>query len=256
MNAKVKPVKSKGQMVGLRCSAPSTDGSIFNLEKIREGVIDFGIAQSDWQYHAYNGTSKFKGKKFGNLRSVFSIHAEPFQLIVRLGSNIRRWSDLKGKRVNIGDPGSEHRGTMEELMRAHGTTVKDFAQVTQYTSTGQSKALCECKIDAYGYTVGVPNIGVGIATDNCGAQIIDLNSDVEKGLGAKYPYYAFATIPQGTYKTTDKHVTTFGVVATLVTSAKIDARIVYQVTQSVMNNLSAFRKLHRAFRRLAREKMA
>ncbi len=145
---------------------------------------------------------------------------------------------------------------MEELMRACGTTVKDFAQVTEYTSTSQSKALCDGKIDAYGYTVGVPNIGVGIATDNCGAQIIDLNSDVEKGLVAKYPYYAFATIPQGTYKTTDKHVTTFGVVSTLVTSAKIDARIVYQVTQSVMNNLSASRKLHPAFRRLAKKKMA
>jgi TRAP transporter TAXI family solute receptor len=130
VNTKAKRVTHRGRFVNLRCSAPSTDGSIFNIGKIKEGVLDFGIVQSDWQYHAYRGSSKFRGKKFDNLRAVFSIHPEPFHLIVGLSTKIRRWSDLKGKRVNVGDPGSGHRGTMEALMRAHGISFKDFGRVT------------------------------------------------------------------------------------------------------------------------------
>ena len=157
--------RKSGRKHGIRCSAPSTGGSTYNIGQIRQGELDFGVAQSDWQYHAYNGTSKFKGKKFGKLRAVFSVHPEPFQIIVGKDSGINSWSDLKGKRVNIGNPGSGQRGTMEVLMKAHGISKSYFKVATELTSTEQSKALCDGKIDAYGYTVGVPNAGVSIATD-------------------------------------------------------------------------------------------
>jgi hypothetical protein len=246
--------RKKGRKHGLRCSAPSTAGSTYNIAQISEGELDFGVAQSDWQYHAYNCSSK-KVKCFKKLRSVFSVHPEPFHIIVGKDSGINSWDDLKGKRVNIGNPGSGQRGTMEVLMKAHGTKVSDFAQATELTSTEQSKALCDGKIDAYGYTVGVPNAGVAVATDGCGARIINLNSSVEKELVAKFPYYAFATIPKGTYKTTTSDVTTFGVMATFVTSADTPDRDVYEVVRAVMENIADFRKLHPAFKNLDPKRM-
>jgi TRAP transporter TAXI family solute receptor len=170
-------------------------------------------------------------------------------------SGIKSWADLKGKRVNIGNPGSGQRGTMEVLMGAHGTKTGDFAQATELTSTEQSKALCDGKIDAYGYTVGVPNSGVAVATDGCDARIINLASSVEKGLVNKNPYYAFARIPKGTYKTSSADVTTFGVMATFVTSADTPEQDVYEVVRAVMENLDDFRKLHPAFANLDPKKM-
>jgi TRAP transporter TAXI family solute receptor len=63
---------------GLRCSVESTGGSVYNINTVRAGELEFGVAQSDWQYHAYHGTSKFKEQgKFEDLRSVFSLHPEP-----------------------------------------------------------------------------------------------------------------------------------------------------------------------------------
>ncbi len=241
--------RKKGRKHGIRCSAPSTGGSTYNIGQISQGELDFGVAQSDWQYHAYNCSSK-KVECYKKLRAVFSVHGEPFHIIVGKDSGIKTWADLKGKRVNIGNPGSGQRGTMEVLMKAHGTSAKDFKIATELTSTEQSKALCDGKIDAYGYTVGVPNAGVAVATDGCGARIIDLASGVEKKLVDANPYYGFTTIPKGTYKTTDADVTTFGVMATFVTSADQPDDVVYEVVRAVMENIADFRKLHPAFENL------
>ncbi len=247
--------RKKGRKHGIRCSAPSTAGSTYNIANIKAGELDFGVAQSDWQYHAYNGSSKFKGRAFKKLRAVFSVHPEPYHIIVGKGSGIKSWADLKGKRFNIGNPGSGQRGTTEVLMRAYGTKKSDFKIATELTSTEQSKALCDGKIDAYGYTVGVPNSGVSIATDGCGAMIINLNTSIEKKLVNSNPFYAFATIPKGTYKTTLADVVTFGVMATFVTSADVPEKVVYEVTRAVFENLDDFRKLHPAFRNLDPRKM-
>ncbi|MAF49376.1 MAG: TAXI family TRAP transporter solute-binding subunit [Rhodospirillales bacterium] len=242
--------RKSGRKHGIRCSAPSTAGSTYNIANIKAGELDFGVAQSDWQFHAFNGSSKFKGKAFKKLRAVFSVHPEPYQIIVAKGSGIKSWADLRGKRFNIGNPGSGQRGTTEVLMKAYGTKRGDFKSATELTSTEQSKALCDGKIDAYGYTVGVPNAGVSVATDGCGAEIISLNTSVENKLVNDNPFYAFATIPKGTYKTTTSNVTTFGVMATFVTNANVPNDVVYEVTRAVFENLGDFRKLHPAFKNL------
>jgi TRAP transporter TAXI family solute receptor len=241
---------------GIRCSVESTGGSVYNLNTIRAGELDMGVAQSDWQYHAYHGTSKFKDAgPFKELRAVFSVHPEPFTVVARADSGIMDFMDLEGKRVNIGNPGSGQRGTMEVVMAALGWDKGTFALASELKSAEQSKALCDGKIDGYGYTVGVPNAGVAVATDGCGARIINLAGDVEKKLVSANPFYAFATIPKGTYKSTTADVTTFGVMATFVTSADVSDQVVYEVTRAALENIADFRKLHPAFRNLDPKRM-
>jgi TRAP transporter TAXI family solute receptor len=247
--------RKEGRKHGIRCSAPSTGGSTYNIGQIAEGELDFGVAQSDWQYHAYNGTAPDRVSQYTKLRGVFSVHPEPFQIIVAKDSGIESFEDLKGKRVNIGNPGSGQRGTMEVLMAAYGMTPDDFAIATELTSTEQSSALCDGKIDAFGYSVGVPNAGVAVATDGCEARIINLVSDNEKRLVEENSYYAFSTIPAGTYKTSDEDVITFGVMATFVTSEDQNEQTVYEVVRAVMENIEDFRKLHPAFANLQPENM-
>lgn len=242
--------RKKGRKHGIRCSAPSTGGSNYNIGQIKAGELDFGVAQSDWQYHAYNGSSAWKGKQYKKLRAVFSVHPEPLHIIVGGNSGITGWDSLKGKRVNIGNAGSGQRGTMDFLMKRHGWSKSAFKLASELTSTEQSKALCDGKIDAFIYTVGVPNAGVSVATDGCGAKIVNFNNSLAKGLVKERDYYAWANIPKGTYKTTSSDVTTFGVMATFVSSADVSSNTVYEVTRAVMENVADFRKLHPAFRNL------
>mgnify|MGYP001188260404 FL=1 len=141
---------------------------------------------------------------------------------------------------------------MEVLMKAKGTSVGDFKQATELTSSEQVGALCDGKVDAIAYTVGVPNGAIGQAIDGCGAHFVNLNSSIEKGLVGKNPYYAFAKIPAGVfYKSQKSDATTFGVKATFVSSSDVDAGTVYEVVRAVFENLDSFRKLHPAFKNLS-----
>lgn len=248
--------RKSGRKHGLRCAAPSTGGSNYNIGQIKEGELQFGVAQSDWQFHAYNGSSKWEGNQYGDLRAVFSVHPEPFQLIAGKDSGISSWDDLKGKVVNIGNPGSGQRGTMEVLMAARGMSVDDFKQATELTSSEQVNALCDGKVDAIAYTVGVPNGAIGQAIDGCGASFVNLDSAAEEKLVNDNPYYAFANIPAGTfYKSQSSDATTFGVMATFVSSASVSDDVVYEVVRAVFENLDDFKKLHPAFTNLDPKQM-
>lgn len=243
--------RKDGRKHGIRCAAPSTAGSTYNIGQICGGDLDFGVAQSDWQFHAVNGSKPDRVNPCPDLRAVFSVHAEPYQIIAGADSGIKSWADLEGKRFNIGNPGSGQRGTTEELIEGKGWTTDKFAAASELTSSEQSSALCDGNIDAYGYTVGVPNSGVSVATDGCDAYIVDLSDDdVAKKLVEENDYYAFTTIPAGTYSSTKEDVTTFGVMATFVTNANVSDETVYEVTRSVFENLEDFRNLHPAFANL------
>lgn len=242
---------------GIRCSVESTGGSVYNINTIRAGELEFGVAQSDWQYHAYNGTSKFEDAgKFEDLRAVFSVHPEPFTVVARADAGISNFDDLKGKRVNIGNPGSGQRGTMEVLMEAKGWTTDDFELATELKAAEQSAALCDNQIDAMIYTVGHPSGSIQEATTACDSVLVTVDGDAVDGLISDNSFYRSATIPGGMYRGNDGDTNTFGVGATFVTSASVSEDAVYTVVKSVMENMEDFRKLHPAFANLKPEEMA
>ena len=248
--------RKKGTNKAYRCTAPSTGGSNYNIGQIKAGEFQFGVAQSDWQFHAVNGSSKWEGKKFGDLRAVFSVHNEPFQIWARKKAKVKDFAGLKGKVVNIGNPGSGQRGTMEELMKAMGADMSMFKGTTELTSSQQVKALCDGKIDAFGYSVGFPN-GAMEEAATCAAKAmpINLTGGPVQGLIDGADYYAKAVIPKGTYTGQKKDVTTFGVKATFVTGANVSEELVYLVTKAVMENFDDFKKQHPAFGPLEKKNM-
>ncbi|WP_458791104.1 TAXI family TRAP transporter solute-binding subunit [Yoonia sp. MH D7] len=242
---------------GIRCSVESTGGSVYNINTIRAGELEFGVAQSDWQYHAYNGTSQFEeAGPFEDLRAVFSVHPEPFTVVARADAGITTFDDLKGKRVNIGNPGSGQRGTMEVLLEAKGWTTDDFALATELKAAEQSAALCDNQIDAMVYTVGHPSGSIQEATTACDSVLVEVSGDVVDGLIADNAFYRTATIPGGMYRGNDEDVLTFGVGATFVASAAVSDEAVYAVVSAVMENIEDFRKLHPAFADLDPAEMA
>ncbi|MCI1191095.1 TAXI family TRAP transporter solute-binding subunit [Calidifontimicrobium sp. SYSU G02091] len=233
---------------GIRCSVESTGGSVFNINTIRSGDLDFGVAQSDWQYHAMNGTKAFeKDGKFADLRAVFSLHPEPFTVLSRKEANITKIDDLKGKRVNIGNPGSGTRASMEELMNALGWTTRDFALAAELKADEHGPALCDNKIDAFFYGVGHPSANIQDPITTCGARLVPLQHPAIDKLVAGAPYYAKVNIPGGLYAGHPNPTPTYGVMATFVTSAKVPEATVYELTKAVFENFEEFKKLHPAF---------
>lgn len=233
---------------GIRCSVESTGGSVYNLNAIRAGDIDIAIAQSDWQYHDYMGTGPFESigadKK---LRSLFSLHSEPFTVIARSDSGIKVFNDIKGKRVNIGNAGSGQRATLEAIMAVKGWKMSDFKIASELKASDQAQALCDGKIDVMVYAAGHPNGAVQEVTTTCDAKIVPVeDEDIDK-LVNRFPFYAYTTIPGGMYNGNDQDIKTFGVKATFVASQDTDQEIVYQVVKAVFENFDNFKTLHPVF---------
>ncbi|MCZ4093912.1 TAXI family TRAP transporter solute-binding subunit [Sinorhizobium psoraleae] len=241
---------------GIRCSVESTGGSAFNVNTIKEGELDFGMAQSDIQYNASKGEESFKeGGAHADLRAVFSIHPEPFTVLAHPNANVTKFEDFKGKRFNVGNPGSGTRASMERLLGAMGWTLADFSLASELKADEHGPALCDGKIDGFFYGVGHPSANIQDPTTTCGAKLVPLTGEAVDKLVAENPYYARATIPGGLYNNNPEDTETFGVLATLVTSANVPEESVYQLTKSVFENFDEFKSLHPAFANLDPAKM-
>jgi TRAP transporter TAXI family solute receptor len=241
---------------GIRCSVESTGGSVFNVNTIRAGELDLGVAQSDVQFHATKGTSNFKKDgPFRELRAVFALHPEPVTVLGRKELNAKSFSDFKGKRFNIGNPGSGTRATAEELLAAMGWKLSDFSLASELKADEHGPALCDGKIDGFLYLVGHPSANIQDPTTVCGAKLANVTGPAVDKLVKQNPYYAHATIPGGMYPGNDQDTRTYGVVASVVSSSKVPADTVYAVVKAVFDNFDEFKKLHPAFANLKPENM-
>lgn len=240
---------------GIRCSVESTGGSVYNVNALKQGELEFGVAQSDVQSQAYNGEGEFT-EPFEGLRAVFSVHPEPFTVVARADAGIETFDDLQGKRVNIGNPGSGQRVLMERLMEAKGWTASDFALTSELQAAEQSQALCDNNIDAMVYSVGHPSGSIQEATTACDSVLVDVTGPEVEQLIEENDYYRVATIPGGMYRGNDEDTTTFGVGATFVTSESVSEDVAYEVTKAVFENIDQFRSLHPAFADLDPQQMA
>ena len=241
---------------GIRCSVESTGGSVYNTRTIRQGELDFGIVQSDVQAAALAGTGKFANDgAYGELRAIFSVHPEPMHLMARADAGINSTSDLKGKKVNIANPGSGTRVLAETLMKYEGLKTSDFSLAAELKSSEQAAALCDGKLDASVWAAGLPNGSSQEATSTCDVKLVPLAGAAIDKLLADNKAYAAATIPGGMYPGNPNDIPSWGPKATFVTSANTPDDVVYALVKAVFGNFSSFKKLHPAFGRLQEEAM-
>jgi uncharacterized protein len=240
----------------IRCSVESTGGSVFNINTIKAGELDMGVAQSDVQFNALKGAANFKDAgAYGDLRAVFSLHPEPFTVLSRKEANIKSFTDFKGKRFNVGNPGSGTRASMEELLATMGWKMSDFALAAELKADEHGPALCDGKIDGFFYGVGHPSANIQDPTTTCGAKLVSLTGPAVEKLVKERSYYAKASIPGGLYPNNPQPTETYGVLATFVSSSKTSPDSIYAVTKAVFDNFDEFKKLHPALANLKPESM-
>ncbi len=238
------------------CTAQTSDGSAANLQAVREGEVTVALAQSDLQYYAVSGIEGFSDVgPDDSLRSLFSVHGEPFTLVVRRDSGIQEFDDLRQRAVNVGNPGSGQRGTMMTLLEARGWTLEDFSLANDLPADQQSLELCHGNVDAMVYTVGHPNDSIEQAIRLCDAAIIDVGGETVDRLVEESPYFTRATIPAGIYAPDQPSVETFGVRATLVASAETDPETIHTIVAAVFDDLDQFKSHHPAYGELTAEAM-
>ena len=238
----------------IKVTVETSAGSVFNVNAILAKQVDFGIVQSDRQYQAYNGLAEWEGKgKNTNLRSIFSIHHEALTLIAAKDSGITNIPSLKGKKINIGNPGSGQRQNSLDALSFFSLNAESDI-ITENVKAADSPSLLQDKrIDAFFYTVGHPN-GVikEILAGKRAVQFVDIL--VSDDFIVKYPYYSKSTITKDVYEL-DKDVHTFGVKATLCTRADIDEKIVYLMVKSVFEEFENFKTLHPSYQHLTKADM-
>ncbi len=252
-----KIVNKKRDVYGIRCTVESTGGSVFNINAVIAGDLDFGICQSDRQYQAWNGLAEWKDKgPQKDLRSVFSIHPESVTLVAADDAGIKTIQDLRGKRVNIGNPGSGQRQNAIDALENAGIDWKKDIKAESAKAAEAPGLLQDGRIDAFFYTVGHPSGAIKEATAGKRKVHFVPITGLDKLL-KKYPYYAKAVIPIKFYPnaTNKEDVPTFGVKATFVTSAKVPDNVVYAITKEVFENFDYFKTLHPAYSILTKQSM-
>lgn len=238
------------------CEIKSTPGTIYNIAGIRSGELTLGVVQSDWQYHAYQGSGRYeKLGKFTELRSLFSVHAEPFTVLARTDSGIDYFEELKNKRVNIGAPRSGQRATMEVLLKLYGWDKSDFKEVLELTPSEQAKALCDDRVDAIIYVVGHPNSSIKEASGACQTKLVHVAGEKIDTLTTETSYYQKAIIPGGLYRGSPYDTYTFGVGAVVTTTSDLPDKVAYQLVKAVFENHDEFTQLHPAFAHLKKQGM-
>jgi len=253
-----KIVNKKKKEYGLRCTVESTGGSVFNINAIMAGDLEFGVAQSDRQYQATKGIADWKDKgPQKDLRAVFSIHAETVDLVAAVDANINSLADLKGKRVNIGNIGAGFRQNAIDALEANGLNWEKDFHAESLKAAEAPGLIQDGRIDAAFYTVGHPSGYYKEATSGT-RKIKFIPIENVDSLLAKYPYYAKSATLMKNYPgaaNKEEAVPTFGVKATFVTSAKVSDEVVYAITKEVFDNFESFAKLHPAYAGLTKEAM-
>ena len=235
----------------IRCAVESTPGSGYNLQALKENDLDLAIVQVDWLFFS-NARKGFFTDQEGqqSLRLLMNLHSESFTIVARKDSGILTFNDLKGKKVNVGIPGSGHRKTFELIMEKKGWRMADFALASELSASDMASALCQGKIDAFVYFVGHPNTSIREATSFCDSRLIAMPKLLLERLHREFPFYYEGYIPGGMYRGNAEDIASLSVDASLVATEDLSENAAYTIVRQLAENQQHLRNLHPALSRL------
>jgi uncharacterized protein len=233
---------------GLRCAAFVSRGPVANIDSLHDGRVDIAVVQSDVLADAISGTGPFASRGPDKaLRVLFMGQTEAFTIVARRELGIRNATALRGKRINLGSPGSGERVSMERVLAALGFAPTDFAATRELPLAQQHDALCANALDAIVYTVHHPNGFVEDAIRTCGGVLVDVSGPPIEALLSRHPEYSRLVISADTYTGHPEAVATIGVRTMIITTARLPDAVAYEITRALFENIDDFRRLHPDF---------
>jgi len=225
--------------------AEVTGASVENMGLIHREDSDLAIALADSVYKAYHGEGVFKGRKVADVRALGSVYPNAVQLVTLADSGINTLSDLKGKRVSLGAPGSGTEVNARTLLEANGIKVADLnARRLNFNETGD--ALRDGDIDAGFWSVGPPTSSILSLATSRAIKIISISEqEIAKAIKAE-PVFAPYTLRAGLYEGVDKPVQTLSIPNVLTVNASMSDELAYQITKMLFERVEELRAIHSA----------
>lgn len=245
-------VINKDHPHGLGCVVMPSSGSSANLALLRGGEADLALVQSRAAQQAVAGEEGFKDAgPMPDLRAVMALHGEVAVVVTRPGSGIEQLGDLRGKRVNLGRPGSFQRAMAETVIDASGLSQGDLSVLVELDLGEQAAELCQGNIDAAVFTGIHPMTEVQTVMEECGATLVSIRSKSMDSFLRKVPAVARFAVKGGTYDGQKEDVAAIGLKTLLVTN-RLSAEEVSDVVKAVWSNFGAFTRLHPVLKGLSK----
>src|SRR5919197_1095588 len=230
---------------GYQATAEVTGGSVDNLKLIGSGQSEIGFSMADAALDAFKGQDKFRGNKVA-LRTLMVLYPNRMHVVTVEGTGIEKMSDLKGKRVSTGSPGSATEVMAFRVIEAAGLD-KDKDMKRERLGVAESvNALKDRKIDAFFWVGGLPTAAVTDlgATPNVKIKLID-HADMVDKMNAKHNnLYSMGVIPAKTYPGQDKDNPIAVVQNILVANAKMTDKVAYDIVKTFIEKRDELAAVH------------
>lgn len=222
---------------GLIAIAQSSDGSAANVEAIEAGTAETGLAQSDVAHWAFNGTGPFAGKPpMKGLRAIASLFPEHVHVAVAKASPIASFTDLKGKRIGIGQKQSGTQLSALLILGAAGLARNTDYQAEEFNISTSADLLADGDIDAFIAMVGAPSSGIAQMASTVGLKLLAIPDSVRQDVISKAPFYYQSPIPANVYADIEADTPTVAVAAQWIVSANQPDDLVYGITAALWND--------------------
>ena len=229
----------------IRCTVESTSGSVANLRDLRSGKFDLVVTQSDWQYHAYNGSNTFADDGPNqDLRAVFALEADPLALIVKADSEIQTFDDLQHRIVSFGYSRSLQHRSINDLLAAKEWNDDNFKEVRPMSDTRQVSELCADNIEAMLLLASSLTDNLANLPEGCQLKLVPIEGPEVARVIKDKAYYRLGTIPKGMYLNTSDDIKSYGLGAIFVASASTSPKAIYNVVKEIVQNFKDFQSLH------------
>ncbi|MGO1500611.1 MAG: TAXI family TRAP transporter solute-binding subunit [Marinobacter sp.] len=230
--------------VNIRTYVRTTGASVYNCGAVGSGELQMGLTQNNIAFYAYNGrgVKVFEGKPLKKLRGLTVLYPEVIHILVRKLAGIRSISDLRGKRVYVGDTGSGTEEDVRHVLTAFGLTIADFRAAVRGNSGDAVNLLRDGQIDAMFYTVGLGTSAISGAVESGDVELLDIPADTIRELREEFPFYSALTIPARTYPGIDHDTSVVTLKAMLVGSSELTDDVVYRFMNTIFGeHLDKFR---------------
>ncbi len=231
---------------GVQATAEVTGGSVDNLKLIGSGQSEIGFSMADAALDALKGEDKFKGSKVP-LQTLMVLYPNRMHVVTVDGTGVEKMSDLKGKRVSTGSPGSATEVMAFRVIEAAGLDRDKDLKRERLGVAESVNAIKDRKIDAFFWVGGIPTAAVTdlAASPGIKMKLIDHGDLVDK-MNAKYgKLYSAGTIAPGAYPNTDKPNQIVDVWNILVTGDRMTDDAAYAIVKTLVEKKAELVAVHK-----------